>query len=87
MKDVQQTSAGWVDLYAAASITKGAALLIQNKAMRLLIVREQAAMPSESDVGGRLVPYLEDVQVDAGSPGLWLRSQDDLTIHVNVQEV
>ena len=48
---------------------------------------EQAAMPPESDVGGRLVPYLEDVQVDAGSPGLWLRSQDDMTIHVNIQEV
>lgn len=86
-KTITSGTIGWIDVYATSGIATGKGLIIQNQknSAEHLIILERAAAPSVDLYEGRRVPYLGEVEVGAGSPGVWVRGNAGLQLFV--QEV
>lgn len=66
-------TAQWVDVYAQSGLAAGTALLIQNQGNERALMQQSATAPEPTDNTGRRVQIDEEVQVDAGAPGVWMR--------------
>lgn len=83
MPQIKNTSTGWVDVYAAAGITVGTALLVQNQSGDRALLQISATAPVLTDNTGRWLQSGVEAVVDAGATGLWMRcSPNGITAYV-----
>lgn len=85
MPTINVQGSGWHNVYALAGIEVGAGLYLQNQTSYTLIAVESAAQPAANENGRWIYPTTE-VQIDSGSPGLWVRPQSGTSIRAFVQE-
>lgn len=71
----------WLDVYAASGFAVGTRLLIQNQNGYKYTSKESEAMPESSQDGRWIYPGAE-AEVDSGSPGCWIISDDPITAYV-----
>lgn len=74
MGDIYVPPRQWVNAYTASGIPAGSGLLLQNKALMPVLVLEQAGQPAAGDPSGWLLQQGAAIEVDAGSPGVWIWS-------------
>lgn len=85
MPDVNNSTSDWIDLYAASGITPGTKILIQNKSNGYALVIEGAVSPTSTDLSGRMLFRPDEIEIDAGSPGVWYRCFGGINAFVQVR--
>lgn len=73
MPAISSNTSQWADVYALSGIPVGTGLLIQNQGNARAIMQQSATIPDPTDNTGRRVQIDDEVQVDAGAPGVWMR--------------
>ncbi len=74
MGDIYVPPKQWVNAYTASGIEASRGLLLQNKAALPVLVVERAEAPVAGDSSGWRLAEGEAIEVDAGSPGVWIWS-------------
>lgn len=72
----------WFNVYAASGFAVGAGLLVQNQSSAFARMQISATSPIASDMTGRRVAAGEEVQVDQGAVGLWMRCTPTVQAYV-----
>jgi hypothetical protein len=84
LPDITITNTSWTNLYTAASLTVGTALLVQNKASQPILLQIKAAAPSASNVDGVAIDKFQFSQIDSGASGVWAKATMSSAV-INVQ--
>ena len=85
MPEVTNSTTEWIDLYAASGIAPGTKILIQNKSNGYALVLEASSLPDTNNRTGRMLFMPDEIQVDAGSPGVYYRCFEGIKAFVQVK--
>lgn len=85
MADIYVQPKQWVNAYTAAGLPVGTAMLLQNKGDPVLL-QEAAEQPLAVSDDGFYLAAGRSVEVDAGSPGVWIKAPFQIS-RLFVQEV
>lgn len=80
LPDVTVVIGSFTDLYAAAGITVGKPLLIQNKGTSATYIQIKDFQPASSSMDGIYLTSYAFCVIDAGASGCWAKGQGKLSI-------
>lgn len=84
-KYIQAPARQWIEVYSATGFAVGSGLLIQNQTSMTFNSIESGSMPAQGAHGRWIYPGME-AEVVAGSPGMWIWSDQPINAYVQESE-
>lgn len=81
-KDIYLTKAGYLSLYAEASIALGSSVTVQNKSSGYILLQNNTAKPAVGSTDGYILAPFETIPVTGTILNLWAIGEGPVSVEV-----